>query len=295
MKIKEIIKNTIVVTIFILGSCTMVEAQIKQGKGLFEFTAYEHLDGKKMSVYYYLPVGDVSNMPVLFVMHGVLRNADVYRDNWVDLANKYKVLVIVPEFSQENFPRVRSYNYGNVLSKNGFSVDEKYWSYSLIDPIFDYVVKLTGSKSTQYDLFGHSAGSQFAHRFFMFKKNSKANRIVASNAGSYMALNNTVEFPFGLKGTGIGKDRLKKVFSKKLVVQLGEEDNDPNARHLPKDKEAMKQGAHRFERGHYFYKTAKKVAQAEGLDFNWEIRTVSEVAHNNAGMAIDAAAYLYGK
>ncbi|NGF57105.1 alpha/beta hydrolase [Parapedobacter sp. SGR-10] len=277
-----------------LGLVMMAEAQITEGKGYFEFSDNEHLEGKKMRIFYYRPTGDVTRMPILFVMHGMLRNADVYRDNWVSLADKHKVLVIVPEFSNKDFPGSRAYNYGNVLTKGGNSVDEKYWSYSLIDPIFDYVVKITDSKVQLYDLFGHSAGSQFAHRFFLFNKDTKANRVVASNAGSYMVLDQHIAFPWGLKGTPVDKEHLRVAFAKQLVVQLGENDNDPNHHQLPKGKEAMKQGEHRFERGQYFFKTAREVAEKEGMSFNWSIRTVPGVGHQNGKMAVDAAEFLYG-
>lgn len=271
------------------------DAHIAEGKGFFEFSVPERLDGKKMRVFYYRPAGDVTEMPVLFVMHGMLRNPDVYRDNWVALADEHKVLVVVPEFSKEDFPGSWAYNYGNIVTSKGVEIDEKYWSYSLIDPIFETVVKLTGSKAKQYDLFGHSAGSQFAHRFFLFNKDTKANRVVASNAGSYMMLDRDIDFPWGLGNTPVNKEYLKAAFSKQLVVQLGENDNDPNHHQLPKGKVAMQQGAHRLERGQYFFKTAQEFAKKEGLPFNWSIRTVPGAGHENKKMAVDAAKFLYGK
>lgn len=294
MKLKKIVSICGLIIFLLWSSTSMAQTQIGEGKGFFEFSEYEPMKDKKIRVFYYKPEGDVTDMPVLFVMHGVLRDADVYRDNWVSLADKYKVLVIVPEFSKEDFPGVRSYNYGNLRTKDGNAVDERYWSYSLIDPIFESVVKQTGSKATYYDLFGHSAGSQFAHRFFLFKGDTKANRVIAANAGSYMMPRTDIKFPFGLKGTRINKERLREGFSKKLIVQLGEKDTDPNAPYLPKETEAKKQGDHRFERGQYFFKTAREIAQKEGMEFNWIIRTVPGVAHSNSRMAIDAAEFLYG-
>src|SRR5690606_21404598 len=112
--------------------------------------------------------------------------------------------------------------------------------------------------------------------------------------GSYMMPDMDVAFPFGLKDTPAGLDQLKKALGKNLIVQLGEADNDPDAPYLPKGKQPMRQGAHRFERGNNFYKAARELAEKEGVDFTWQIRTVPGVGHENGQMAVDAAAFLYG-
>lgn len=223
-----------------------IYAQISEGKGVYAFFDFKPVSGKAMDVYYYKPQGDASKMPILFVMHGVLRNADTYRDNWVELADKYKILIIVPQFTQANFRGDRGYAFGNVQAKSGELNDPSIWSLTLIDKIFDVLVKQTNSKQTKYDLFGHSAGSQFVHRFIIFTEKNKANRVVTANAGSYTMLDNQVNYPFGIKGVDINDDRLKLLLQKDLVVQLGDKDIDPNHKQLPKSEEAMKQGAFRW-------------------------------------------------
>lgn len=269
-------------------------AQLSYGSGSFEFSGYKPLKDKPIKVFYYQPEGDVKNMPILFVMHGVLRNADTYRDNWIELAERYKILVIVPEFSKEFFPGSAMYNFGNVQAKNGSLNNESVWSFNLIDSIFDDVVKQTGSDQKKYDLFGHSAGSQFTHRFVLFMKKNKTNRVITANAGSYTALDFDVNYPYGIKNIGLDDERLKLLLQKELVVQLGEKDIDPNDKNLPKGKEAMKQGNFRLERGKYFYEMAKAQAKRLKVPFNWKLRTVPDAAHQNEKMAIDAAKYLYG-
>lgn len=51
-------------------------------------------------------------------------------------------------------------------------------------------------------------------------------------------------------------------------------------------------GAGSFERGHSFFEMAKSEAEALGTSFNWQLDTVPNVAHNNAGMAKVAVQYL---
>src|SRR5690606_9637813 len=269
--------------------------KIKEGKGSFDYIVTQSETKKIIPVYYYRPEGDVTKMPILFVMHGTNRNADTYRDNWVDLAKEYNVLIIVPEFSREYFPTSRQYNYGNIMTKEGVHIPKSEWSYTLIDPIFDTVVQDVQSNESAYDIFGHSAGSQFTHRFAIFLNQTKANRIVSANAGTYTMPDFEVEFPFGLKGTICDQGCLRSAYAKKLVIQLGKEDTDPNHKHLNTSDEAMKQGSHRLERGHNFYERSQSIAKKHGWKFNWSIRQVPGVGHDNRGMAIDAAEYLYGK
>ena len=47
-------------------------------------------------------------------MHGRKRNAEEYRDQWIEAAKDLNLLVIVPEFSEQNFPEVWGFNYGNL-------------------------------------------------------------------------------------------------------------------------------------------------------------------------------------
>ena len=51
-------------------------------------------------------------------MHGRKRNAEEYRDQWIKASQELNLLVIVPEFSEESFPEVWGFNYGNIKTKN---------------------------------------------------------------------------------------------------------------------------------------------------------------------------------
>ena len=57
---------------------------------------------QSMRIYYFKPHRYHADRPMVFVMHGVKRNADVYRNAWKELARQHNLLVVVPEFSKKN-------------------------------------------------------------------------------------------------------------------------------------------------------------------------------------------------
>ena len=68
-------------------------------KGQFTFDDWQ---GPVLRVFYSRPESLASDTPVVFVMHGVRRNADEYRDQWHDLAMEHGFLLVVPEFTAEH-------------------------------------------------------------------------------------------------------------------------------------------------------------------------------------------------
>ena len=288
------IKNSLLILLLVcIAGVSKAQHTLEKGSGIWMFSGHPALQGDSMRVFYHRPEGNVQQMPILFVMHGIKRNADTYRDNWIKLADEKGILVIVPEFTQDRFPGSRAYNNGNVQSKSGEIQPDSLWSFSLMDPIFDGVVAAIQGQQQQYDLFGHSAGSQFVHRFFLFKPEAKTNRVVAANAGTYTMFNPDIAYPYGLKGTGLDDMQIKKILQRKLVVQLGEADTDPKHQFLNVGKRAMAQGAYRLERGLNFYKQAQEAAKRLGVECQWILRTVPEADHDNAKMAQDIVTYLY--
>jgi len=113
---------------------------------------------------------------VLFVCHGVLRNAETYCRNWIPIAERFNLMIVCPEFTQEDFPETK-YNYGAVAKGKGM----KTWAFTSIEYIFDTFV-LAGMKKDGYSLFGHSAGAQFAHRFCLFS--ARASRCLQIVSGT---------------------------------------------------------------------------------------------------------------
>lgn len=266
--------------------------EIVEGKGDF---AWKHFDGDQeriVQVWTYRPSDFGPRDPIVFVMHGMLRNGETYRQPWISIADRARFLIVVPEFSSDQFPASRSYQFGNLRNGEGQWNPEAAWSFTAVEGIFDQVREVTGSEAEGYYIFGHSAGSQFVHRMAIFKSQMRAKLAIAANAGSYTMPTRGVAYPYGLGGVEMDDEEWKGRLSRPLVVLLGSEDTDPEDSSLPRRPGAMAQGPHRVARGDRFFRTAEAEAERLGISLGWQKRGVPGVGHDNKRMAPAAAALI---
>ena len=163
------------------------------------------------------------------------------------------------------------------------------WTFAAIEPIFDAVVTRVGGRQPTYTLYGHSAGSQFVHRFLYYFPEARVSRAIVANAGWDTMPDFGVTWPYGLGGSGVSDDVLAGYLARDLVVLLGDADIDREDDNLRRTPEAELQGRHRYERGHTFYRVAKARAEELGAEFNWQLRDVPGATHSNAEMTPTAA------
>ena len=290
---------------------------IKSGSGAFLIVGGTGNEDKTIKVFYHKPKNFSTTSKVLIVVPGAGRNADSYRDAWVEESEKYGVLILSPMYSENEYG-FGDYHIGGLIKdvdlKNSIEYientniaklnEEKFhfkvntnsreWIFNDFDRIFDLSINELGSLQTTYDLFGHSAGGHILHRFALFHKKSKANNILSSNSSFYTLPNFDYQLPFGLKGSPIDRESLKRSFKKHLVLILGELDNEnETGGTFLRSKTADKQGLHRLERGKFFYKNAKEMAEELGYEFNWKIIVVPKVGHDHRKMGDAAGEYLY--
>ena len=244
-------------------------------------------DGPTISLWVYVPRDiDPKSAPIMVMMHGAKRGAARYLSEWDSVADEEGFIVLAPEFSKNDFPESQQYTRGNVYPPDSLVRNpETTWTFSAIVPSFEHVRDLLGGTQTQFTLYGHSAGSQFAHRFLFFKPDAPVSRFLLANAGWYTFADLDIGFPYGLKGTGLTEADLRIALEKDVVVLLGNADNDPNHESLRRSEGAMTQGDHRFARGQAYYRAAEATAARIGADFGWQVRVVDGVAHSNGGIA----------
>lgn len=291
--------------------------QLHEGSGVFNWTGGQGNEDKLVKIFYHKPKNFNSNSKILLVIPGSGRNGDSYRDSWVENSEKYNVLVVSPMYTEKDYD-FGQYHFGGVIGEldvrnsinyvdnsNQVLLDENTfkfkinsnstnWLFNDFDRLFDDVKEATGSKQKQYDIFGHSAGGQILHRFAIFKPHSKADRILASNAGSYTLAHFNVAMPFGLMNSSVGRQGLKKSYKTKLVLFLGELDNEhEQGGLLLRSKTVDKQGTNRLARGKHFYNTAFENARKMNSKFNWKLKIIKNIGHNYRKMGNAAAHYLY--
>ena len=295
-------------------------AALAPGAGAFTVRGGLGREDKRIVIHYYRPPGFTDRSPILLVIPGAGRDGDEYRDSWIAAADRHDLLVASPAYAEADYD-FAAYHMGgtirNLQLRNlplgpdgqlpaslylrdediGFDPDPRpeAWLFNDFDRIFGLLVRATGSRRTRYDLFGHSAGAQILHRLVLFKPGTRADRIVAANAGFYTLPDPATPQPFGLAGTGIAAAALRAAFASRLTLLLGALDNDPDrgGQHLHTPL-ADRQGLHRLARGRYFFEAGRREAARMRAPFRWRLQVVPGVGHDFRGMGQAAARLLYG-
>jgi hypothetical protein len=293
------LKSILVVVLFLYSTFSEAQNLTSNSTGSFTFTPSGPLSGQPVEVFYHIPDGDITTMPIVMSFHGATRDGADYRDYWINMANANNFMVFAPEFSSTHYPGLGdNYLMANIFddgdnpSPSTFNNPDE-WTFSVLDPIFNQIkADINGSQSA-YNAWGHSGGAQFLHRFVMYMPNSLLDVAVCSNAGWYTVPENSVSFPYGIQNGQLPLSDLNTAFSKKLIVHLGQNDTDPDSpglRHNPiLDNQ---QGLHRLERGQYFFNTSQMTAENSDATFNWEKHEVPNVGHDPQLMANDALPYV---
>ncbi len=251
--------------------------------------------GYQVRVWYSLPAQATPDTPVVIVMHGVARDGERYLADWMPLAQEGKFLLVVPEFSKEQFPGETGYIFGNTVDKAGAALPRERWSFSMIEPVFDAVKARTGNKTERYRLYGHSAGAQFVQRFVYFVPAARVERIVSANAGWYMLPDLSVAFPYGLKNTPVAEADLRHALALPMTILLGTADIDPVLHSLRHTPESDAQGPYRLARGKFFFAQAAEAAQRYQLPLRWQLAFAPDIDHDDARMAPFAMKALFPK
>lgn len=254
------------------------EIKVRCSKGMFQ-------------VFTYKPE-NFSSGPVLFVFHGMKRNAANYRDYAVPLAQKMRAMVAAPCFDQETFPS-QAYAQGRILREDGGLQPKKDWSFTVGLELIRAVLAREGNPKRPYFLLGHSAGGQFVVRLAAVEETG-ARRILAANAGTYAFPRTDWNWPYGfgkLPSSLAGESDLRKFLAAPLTVMLGQADtnNSIEAGNFDGSPEANREGSNRLERGRNFFESGRKLAQAKGWEFGWKKVEVPNIGHDGKLMINDLA------
>jgi hypothetical protein len=278
--------------IYILLSLFLTLSINAQEVGSFDFTSSAKIT---VPVYYSAPevVNDKTRLVV--VMHGRQRNAETYRDQWTQSSKELNLLVVVPEFSEEAFPGVFGFNYGNVFSQTLAPVEKDLQAFSIVKPLVDKVTS-DYKISNKWGIYGHGAGAHYVHRLVLHEPDLSYTLAIAANLGWYLTPQD-IDWPFGLRNSSISDDDLKKSYSRYFLLLLGKSDlsTKPNTPYVASifDKVSA-QGVHRLERGRNFFKQSIQKARSMDVFLKWGMVEVpTKDGHSNTQQMVPYAAELF--
>lgn len=264
--------------------------KIKNGIDFFVMHAYKDSKRKSIKVWTYKPASWNNEDKIVFVMHGGGRNADDYLSAWVKLADENNLLIVAPEFENKFSKYITNdYQEGNLFTFFGTQNSKREWAYAVVENIFDHIKSVNKITNEHYDIFGHSAGGQFVHRMVMLMPESRIRTAISANSGFFSLPNEKLEFPYGIKNTDVD---LQEAYKKRLVILLGELDNDPSLGTFRRTDLAMEQGVHRLERGTTFFNANKKLKNKNNWTFNWSLDTIKNVGHDYKRMSANAIEWI---
>jgi poly(3-hydroxybutyrate) depolymerase len=281
---------------FLLGSTAVASDDRWQTRGKaaeFTFREYAPLSNKPVVVRYYIPsIGNIENMPVLMIAHGMGREASISMGGWIGFAERDGIILIAPEFALDVYS-VNDFQRGNIYER-GNLVPRERWTGNIVEAVFDDLKKNTGNKAKTYDIYGHSAGAQFVHRMLLTMPEVRVGTAIAANSGNYTfplmtgisdEAGEVYGWAFSVKNTPFGTEEyLKAFFAKNMIILSGTADTLSDTDNFLRTGGAMAQGGTRVERAYNFYNASKQVAKEIGLPFNWKIVDVEGIGHHSVGM-----------
>lgn len=228
---------------------------------------------------------------IIMVMHGRSRNADGYIETWREWASSHNYIAVAPQFDAVNWMDGK-YNLGNVFKTEkavGEKVPEANWSFTVVENIHQTVRESFGVNVKEYDIWGHSAGGQFVHRFTLFKPNARVRYAMSANSGYYTTPNLNLTFPHGVRHPqlSITERDLKHWTGEQFIIFRGTGDV-LRTDNLSQTKESDAQGQNRFERAGFMFRQISKFNPKT----KWTMIDVPAADHNQRKMAPAAQRFL---
>lgn len=212
----------------------------------------------------------------------MLRNPEEYIEAWADWAAAENRLVACPGFDSEGWRGSRAYNMGNVLRRGGRDpLPQEKWVFTVVEALHAHLRETLALADARFDLWGHSAGAQVAHRFPLFKPLAPLRRVVAAGAGWYTLPDPGLGYPYGLAHPALGLDgRAPSWLRTPLTLMRGSRDVVRDE-HLRTSPEAEAQGPTRFHRAAHMLDRAR----ARDPGSPWRLLDVPGAGHEHAAMA----------
>ncbi len=216
------------------------------------------------------------------VMHGVRRNAREYLETWREWSQSTGRPVLAPHFDSETWPRARAYNLGNVLDSQDRRNPRRSWAFTALQHLVSDTRRQLQLADLTWDLFGHSAGAQFVHRFALLRPSSTLGAVVVAGAGWFTVPDPDLDWPYGTRHPGLDIDRtVLTAWTRRPIVLMRGGCDRVRDEHLRTAPEADAQGLTRWDRA------AHMLAAGQAYDprCRWELIDVPAASHSEQDMA----------
>ncbi len=229
-----------------------------------------------------LPTRSSRQARLAVVLHGVRRNAREYLETWREWSQRTHRPVLAPHFDERNWPGAQAYNLGNVLTDDGTVKPRRMWAFTALGHLIVETQSRAGLTDATWDLFGHSAGAQLAHRFALLQADPTLSRVAVAGAGWFTVPDPGIDWPYGTRHPALGVDQaaLTRWLRRPLVLLRGEHDRHRDE-HLRVGPAADAQGRTRWDRAAHML----AVGLAQDPDCRWELVEVAGAGHNEQEIA----------
>ena len=240
-------------------------------------TTFAYWNKPDVEIYYITPDVINENTKVIFVIHGNSRNAEEYLSAWIPHIKNKNVIVAAPQFNKADF---RYFFLLEMAESSGnVNKDESKYINNSISLFFNYIKSKFSLNIDTYNMFGHSAGAQFTHRYMLLSKDKRISDAVVANAGWYTFLTND-EFPYGIKNSpiSISNEQIKWFMSNKVNLLIGSD--DVGFQSVNSSKGANLQGITRVDRASNYFNSLIMNAENRGYPLRWNYRVLDSVDHD---------------
>jgi poly(3-hydroxybutyrate) depolymerase len=242
-----------------------------------------NFNGTKLDVFTYKPQ-NWKGERMLFVIHGMDRNAEEYRDHSIGMGDRFDALVVAPLFDEKRFPS-RKFHLGGIRNEDCSHAKPEEWTYAFIPRIATAIRQRESKPDLKIWIIGHSAGGQFTMRMSAFQA-AGVERFVAANPGTDLFPRRDWKFGFGFGALpeSLSNDaQLQNYLAAPLTLYLGTADNF-NEGDLDMSPEAMLQGDGRLQRGRAAFAAGKKLAAEHRWKFAWRLVEAEGIDHDHQKM-----------
>lgn len=232
-----------------------------------DFQASTCLQDDRVLGYHLFVPSKLKHPRLLVLVHGRQTTPEAMIRLFAPIARTCGIALLAPDFSDFRFK-----GYQQLRGSSG-----KDAAATALDKLARLQSNYLGLEEQWFDLFGFSAGAQFAHRFALALPSRTARLIVAA-AGWYTDLSCDRSFPRGL---GRYRTNLKRFLQIPMLLLVGEGDCCKTAKSLRRSRDLdARQGEDRVSRARNWLEQIEQQSATHGLPCKARLAILPNTGHS---------------